>query len=143
MAIGINWGEIWKPVWKAVWTNVAPTPPAETVATGGHAYLSDRFARARKRIALQRALDYLTNPKPSDETKRVIREIKAGKPVPRESPPAVMAEVSAEKLAPKLIPERVAELKAADIDLQRVILRALELAQQDADDEDVLLLMLL
>ena len=101
----------------------------------------NRFVEGRKRLALQRALDFLTSREPEEETKQIIREIKAGKPAkPDKHAPVVMREVSAEKLADKIIPSRIAQLPP-DIDLQQVIRRAIEIAQ-DRDDEEALLLLL-
>jgi len=109
--------------------------------TGGHAFMRERFAQARKRLALQRILSYLTEEEPAEETKRIIRAVKAGKPIQDKKPPVVMAEVSAEKIAEKLIPSRVADLaEIPDIDMQAVIKKAIRLAQE-RDDEDVLLLL--
>ena len=116
---------------------------AATPAKGGSAYRNG-FVAARKRIALQRMLDYLTEDEPQEETKQIIRAVKAGKPLPPEKKaPAVMKEISAEKIAASLIPARVAEVQTAidaGLDVQRVILRAIEIARE-RDDEDVLLLL--
>ncbi len=122
-------------------TLVAYENEQTTQRGGGHAYLRNGFVQARKRLALQRALDFLTQPEPEEETKQIIREIKAGKPVKQDKkPPVVMREVSAEKLADKLIPSRIAQLPP-DIDLQQVIRRAIEIAQE-RDDEETLMLLL-
>ena len=118
-----------------------PPVVVEPQLKSGGAYLRSNFVQARKRLALQRVLDFLTQEEPEEETKQIIREIKAGKPVAADKkPPVVMREVSAEKLADKLIPARIAQLPP-DIDLQQVIRRAIEIAQE-RDDEETLMLLL-
>ena len=113
----------------------------EQPRTDGHVYLRDGFTAAKKRLALQRVLSYLTEEEPAEETKRIIRAVKAGKPIQDKKPPVVMAEVSAEKIADRLIPSRAAELaEIPDIDMQAVIKKAIRIAQE-RDDEDVLLLL--
>jgi len=130
-------------------TGYAPTVigevviPDDTHARGG-AY-RNRFVEGRKRIALQRLLSYLTEDDPPAETKRQVRAVKAGKPVPPEErkPPVVMQEVSAQKLAAKIIPERIQAIEqaaAAGLDVQRVILKAIEMARE-RDEEEVMLLL--
>lgn len=114
--------------------------PVEEPRRGGGGV--SRFVQARKRLALQRVLEYLTQPEPTEETKRIIRQVKAGKPIERdEKPPVVMAEVSAEKIAERLIPSRVAAVQSIpDVELQAVIRKAIRMAQE-RDDEDILLLL--
>lgn len=116
---------------------------AATERRGG-AY-RNRFVEGRKRIALQRLLSYLTEDEPAAEAKRQVRAVKAGKPIPEDErkPPVVMQEVSAEKIAAKLIPERVRAIEqaaSAGLDVQRVILKAIELARE-RDEEEVMLLL--
>lgn len=116
------------------------------VKGGGGGYRrTSGWVQARKRVALQRMLAILTEEEPKPETKKLIRAIKAGKPIEVEDkkPPVVMSEISAEKIAASLIPERVAVIEqaiAGGLDVQRVILRAIEIARE-RDDEDVLMLL--
>jgi hypothetical protein len=120
-------------------------PPAEVERGNG---TSSGFVRARKaierRLHLQRLLDHLTEEEPAAETKRIIRAVKAGKPIPADpKPPAVMPEVSASKLADKIIPSRIAAVEQAQaqgLDIQRVVLRAIQIARE-RDDEEVMLLL--
>lgn len=141
MAIGINWGEVWKPVWGAVWQTVYVPPVVEERRRGGHAWIHAR--KKAQRLALQHWWEYLTKEEPAAETKRVIREIKAGKPVPESKTPKGPDSISAEKLADKIIPSRLWEAQniiAPSVDLQRVVANALRIAQEREDEELLLLL---
>lgn len=116
----------------------APEPQERTRRGGG-----SRFVQARKRLAMQHWWDYLTEEEPTAETKRVIAEIKAGRPIPDSKPPKGPDNISAEKLAAKIIPSRLwaaQNLIAENVDVQRVVAKALRIAQE-RDDEDILLLL--
>jgi hypothetical protein len=102
------------------------------------------FVKARKRLAVEYLIEYLTEEEPSAETKRVIAEIKAGRPVPADAkPPSVARSLSVADLADKIIPRRLMSyqnLIVGAIEPQRVIARAVRIAQE-RDDEDVLMLL--
>lgn len=119
----------------------APVEPARGRSV---TFYKQKKARAR-RLALQYWYDLLTEETPSDDTKRVIRAIKAGKPIPEGAkPPAGPKDISAAKLAKEIIPGRakqVLEVSAiGDLELQKVVENAIRMAQE-RDDEDVLLLL--
>src|SRR5512139_1929991 len=117
---------------------VVETTPTRR-GTGG-----SRFVEARKRLPMPFLIDWLTNDEPTEETKRVITEIKAGRPIPRDiKPPKGPENISAERLARQILPNRafVFENYLSElIDAQRVIEKAVQLAREQ-DDEDILLLL--
>jgi hypothetical protein len=116
-------------------------PPAvEVVKRGG----GSNFVKARKRLAVEYLIEYLTEEEPSEETKRVVAEIKAGRPVPQDAkPPAPGRSMSAAELADKIIPRRLLvyqSLMADVVEPQKVVQRAIRIAQE-RDDEDLLMLL--
>lgn len=116
-----------------------PEPEPETRRRRGHA---SQFVQARKKLALQHLLEYLTEEEPAEATKRVIAEVKAGRPIPQVQTPRIRTDLTAAELADKLIPSRVFQLQnlMPDIEPQKVIQRAIRIAQE-RDDEDILMLL--
>lgn len=116
-----------------------PEPEPETRRRRGHA---SQFVQARKKLALQHLLEYLTEEEPAETTKRVIAEVKAGRPIPQVQTPRIRTDLTASELADKLIPSRVFQLQhlMPDIEPQKVIQRAIRIAQE-RDDEDILMLL--
>ena len=105
----------------------------------GHA---SRWVQARQRMALQTWIDYLTEEEPAEATKKVIAEVKAGRPIPQTKAKGP-ANISAERLADKIIPSRLWAAKnliVDNVDVQRVVLNAIRIAQE-RDDEEVLMLL--
>lgn len=103
-----------------------------------------RFVEARKRLPMPFLVDWLTNDEPTEATQRVIREVKAGRPIPHDvKPPKGPENISPARLAREILPERA---YAFDTWLSDMIItsRAIEKAVQIArerDDEDILLLL--
>lgn len=116
-----------------------PEPEPETRRRRGHV---SQFVQARKKLALQHLLEYLTEEEPAETTKRVIAEVKAGRPIPQVQTPRIRTDLTASELADKLIPSRVFQLQnlMPDIEPQKVIQRAIRIAQE-RDDEDILMLL--
>jgi hypothetical protein len=86
---------------------VVPVVEEERRGGGSATWLQAR-KKAQKRLALQLWYDYLTQKEPAAETKRAIKEIKAGRPIPGDIKlPKGPAEVSATKLAAEIIRERL------------------------------------
>lgn len=116
------------------------TPDTPTRRGGG----ISRFVEARKRLPMPFLVDWLTNAEPTEATKRVIREVKAGRPIPHDvKPPKGPENISPARLAREILPERA---YAFDTWLSDMIItsRAVEKAVQIAlehDDEEVLLLL--
>jgi hypothetical protein len=111
-----------------------------TVRRRGHA---TPWIAARKRLALQTWWDYLTEETPAESTQRVIKEVKAGRPIPEVKPPKGPESISAEKLADKIIPSRLwaaQNLIVDNVDVQRVVRNAIRIAQE-RDDEEILMLL--
>lgn len=104
-----------------------------------------KLETARRRIALNWLYDYLTKPKPSEDTKRVIRAIKAGRPIPEGlTPPKGPESISASKLAAEMLPERRQEAEIvlpSFIDLQKVVENAIQIAKEREEEEDILMLL--
>lgn len=98
----------------------------------------------RRRLALQWWYDYLTKPQPSEQTKRVIAEIKAGRPIPQDAkPPKGPDNISAQTLADRILPERRIEAEnvlAHMVDMQKVVENALRIAQEREEEELLMLL---
>jgi hypothetical protein len=87
-------------------------------------------------------VDYLTEDKPTESTKKVITEVKAGRPIPQTKAKGP-SNISAERLAEKIIPSRLwaaQNLIADNVDVQRVVAKAIRIAQE-RDDEEVLMLL--
>jgi hypothetical protein len=115
-------------------------PPAVAVVKRG----GSNFVKARKRLAVEYLIEYLTEEEPSAETKRVIAEIKAGRPVPADAkPPSAARSLSVADLAEKIIPRRLMSYQNLIVDAiepQRVIARAVRIAEE-REDEDLLMLL--
>ena len=98
----------------------------------------------RRRLALQWWYDYLTKPQPSEQTKRVIAEVKAGRPIPQDAkPPKGPENISAKTLADRILPERRIEAEnvlAHMVDMQKVVENALRIAQEKEEEELLMLL---
>jgi hypothetical protein len=116
-------------------------PPAVAVVKRGG---GSNFVKARKRLAVEYLIEYLTEEEPSAETKRVIAEIKAGRPVPADAkPPSAARSLSVADLAEKIIPRRLMSYQNLIVDAiepQRVIARAVRIAEE-REDEDLLMLL--
>jgi hypothetical protein len=119
----------------------APPPAPAPVKRGAG---GSRFVEARKRLPMPFLIDWLTNEEPSEETKRVITEIKAGRPIPRDAkPPKGPENISAERLAREILPYRAFQFETYLSDLvfaSRTIEKAVSIARE-RDDEDILLLL--
>jgi hypothetical protein len=118
-------------------------PPVEPTARRGGAWKGTGWQKARQRIALQTWWDYLTEETPTESTKRIIAEVKAGRPIPQTKTPKGPPSISAEKLAEKIIPSRLwaaENLIVEHVELQRVVAKAIRIAQE-RDDEDILMLL--
>jgi hypothetical protein len=119
----------------------APPPAPAPVKRGAG---GSRFVEARKRLPMPFLIDWLTNDEPSEETKRVITEIKAGRPIPRDAkPPKGPENISAERLAGEILPYRAFQFQTYLSDLvfaSRTIENAVSIARE-RDDEDILLLL--
>jgi len=119
----------------------APQAPQEPQARGGG---RSRFVEARKRLPMPFLIDWLTNEEPSAQTKRVIAEIKAGRPIPRDAkPPKGPENISATRLAVQILPSRAFVFKTYLADLvhaSRTVEKAVALATE-RDDEDILMLL--
>lgn len=159
MAIGVNWKEIWAPVWKAVWTQSppipTPTPAATTPTPAGRSRRRRLFveidgryfevaseAEAQSLFAQARALAEEAAQRQADE-------------VVKQSTPKVIRASTVKRVSlktPKL--KASPELKEAVQETRQAIYRAYEsastaaelrllmvLAEMEADEEDVLLLL--
>jgi hypothetical protein len=118
-------------------------PVVETTARRGGAWKGTGWQKARQRIALQTWWDYLTEETPAESTQRIIKEVKAGRPIPQTKTPKGPESISAEKLADKIIPSRLwaaQNIISEHVELQRVVAKAIRIAQE-RDDEDVLMLL--
>ena len=119
----------------------APQEPQEPQTRGGG---RSRFVEARKRLPMPFLIDWLTNEEPSAQTKRVIAEIKAGRPIPRDAkPPKGPENISATRLAVQILPSRAFVFKTYLADLvhaSRTVEKAVALATE-RDDEDILMLL--
>ena len=113
--------------------------PVETRRRGGFV---SRYIPARRKLPSAYLIDWLTNEEPTEETKRVIREIKAGRPLPeRLDPPKVEKRMTPEELASKLIPRRLINLsEVLPVEQTQLIRKAVRIAQE-RDDEDILMLL--
>ena len=118
---------------------VGAEPEIQPRTRRGHA---SHWVRARQRMALQTWIDYLTEEEPTESTQKVITEIKAGRPIPQTKAKGP-SNISAERLAEKIIPSRLwaaQNLIADNVDVQKVVAKAIRIAQE-RDDEEVLMLL--
>lgn len=115
----------------------------ETTTTARRGGRHSAWIKARQRLALQTWWDFLTEEDPAESTKRIIKEVKAGRPIPPVKPPKGPDSISAEKLAAKIIPSRLwtaQNLIVDNVDVQKVVAKAIRIAQE-RDDEEVLMLL--
>ena len=116
------------------------TPDTPTKRGGG----ISRFVEARKRLPMPFLVDWLTNAEPTEATKRVIREVKAGRPIPHDvKPPKGPENISPARLAREILPERAYAFDTWLSDLvitSRAVEKAVQMARE-RDDEDILLLL--
>jgi hypothetical protein len=120
------------------------TDPVVVVAPRKRGGGVNRFVEARKRLPMPFLVDWLTNDEPTEATQRVIREIKAGRPIPQDAkPPKGPENISPARLASAILPNRAYAFDTWLSDLivtSRAVEKAVQIAR-DKDDEDILLLL--